>query len=180
MRNFSIALAAFCTVALAGVSNEASAQSYKCKAADGKIEYSDRPCAADNDVLSKPTAKGITSKLSISPMQQLQSLFTEYEERLCEREGLSIEIDAAYRSGEIKKSEALWKPKQERLNLLNDTLIEFQSKAGKVTQSAGNDSEESAELRKFQRKLKACNKGKLTETKSAEPSAGQKVGEVKK
>ena len=176
MRTLSIALATLCTVALAGVSDQAFAQSYKCKGADGKIEYSDRPCAADKDVLSKPTATGITSKPVVSGMQQLQSLFMEYEERLCEREGLSIEMDAAYRSGEVKKSEALWKPKQDRLNLLNDTLIEFQSKAGKVTQVAGNDSGESAELRKFQRKLKTCSKGKSTDVKPAE----SKASEVKK
>ena len=176
MRNLSIALAVLCTVAVAGVSHQASAQSYKCKGADGKIEYSDRPCAADKDVLSKPTAKGITSKPVVSGMQQLQSLFTEYEERLCEREGLSMEMDAAYRSGEVKKMEELWKPKQDRLNFLNDTLIEFQAKAGKITQAAGNDSEESAELRKFQRKLKACSKGKPADVKPAE----SKAGEVKK
>ena len=87
-----------------------------------------------------------------------------------------MEMDAAYRSGEVKKMEELWKPKQDRLNFLNDTLIEFQAKAGKITQAAGNDSEESAELRKFQRKLKACNKGKPGDVKPAE----SKASEVKK
>ena len=89
-------------------------------------------------------------------MARLEALFADFEPRLCERETLATEIDIAQRSGELKTSEATWKPRQERLNLLNDTLIEFQEKAGKVTKGTASDSAEMMAVRKFQRKLKDC------------------------
>ena len=89
-------------------------------------------------------------------MTRLETLFADYEQRLCERETLATEVDIAQRSGELKKADAIWKPKQERLNFLNDTLIEFQEKAGKVTKGTTSDSNEMMAVRKFQRKLKDC------------------------
>ena len=134
----------------------AMAANYKCKGADGKIEYSDRPCDTGKESLSKSTS----ASPIVSPMMRLDTLFADYEPRLCEREALASELDIAQRSGELKKAEAIWKPKQERLNLLNDTLIEFQEKAGKVTKGTASDSEEMMAVRKFQRKLKDCGSTK--------------------
>ena len=179
MRNFiqiaplTTLIAVAIAIPLATLSHSVFAQSYKCKGADGKIEYSDRPCTPDKDVLAKPQAtSSVSSKPATSPMQQLQTLFTDYEERLCEREKLSIELDKANRNGDSVKEKDVWKPKQERLNFLNDTLIEFQDKAGKVIKVAGTDSEESAALRKYQRRLKDCDKNK-SEEKNAEKNAGK-------
>jgi hypothetical protein len=93
-------------------------------------------------------------------MVKLDALFTDFEPRLCERETLASEIDIAQRSGELRKSEAVWKPKQDRLNLLNDNLIEFQEKAGKITKGSASDSPEMMAVRKFQRKLKDCSSPK--------------------
>lgn len=142
---------------LLGFSSIAAAQNYKCKGADGKIEYSDRPCDTNKESLSKPrSAGGVISTPTIAPMAQLETLFTDFEPRLCEREKLANEVDIAQRSGELKKAEAVWKTKQERLNLLNDSLIEFQEKAGKVTKGRATDSAEMMAVRKFQSKLKNC------------------------
>ena len=79
------------------------AQSYKCKGADGKIEYSDRPCAVDKDVLSKPASTTVAAKPTNTPMLQLGTLFADFDERLCEREKLSTEIDKAQRTGDLQK-----------------------------------------------------------------------------
>ncbi len=139
------------------VQSAAMAANYKCKGADGKIEYSDRPCDTGKESLTQPrSAGGVVSTPTIAPMARLESLFTDYELRLCEREKLATEIDIAQRSGELKKAEATWKPKQDRLSLLNDTLIEFQDQAGKVTRGTASDSTEMMAVRKFQRKLKDC------------------------
>jgi hypothetical protein len=132
------------------------AANYKCQGADGKIEYSDRPCDNTKAEISPP--KSATPKTSNQPMERLQALFGEYEERLCEREKLSTEMDIAHRTNAITKAPEQWKPKQERLSFLNDTLIEFQGKASRITQKAGADSDESKALRKFQSKLKDCGK----------------------
>ncbi len=145
-------------VTLTLLAQAAIAQSYKCKGADGRIEYSDRPCSTDKDVLAQPKSATITSKPLAVPMQQLEAAFKEYESRLCEREQLATEIDAANRAGEISKNAAAWKPKQDRLSDLNEILIEFQGKTGKITRAAGSDSPESTALRKFQTKLKDCAK----------------------
>ena len=138
----------------------AMAANYKCKGADGKIEYSDRPCDTNKESLSQNRSAGAVSTPTISPLTRLETLFTDYEPRLCERETLATEVDAAQRSGELKKAEAIWKPKQERLSFLNDTLIEFQEKAGKVTKGTASDSTEMMAVRKFQRKLKGCGDAK--------------------
>ena len=135
----------------------ASAENYKCRASDGKIEYSDRPCDNGKEVLSRPRAgTGLSTSPPIAPIALLESLFKEYEPRLCEREMLATEIDSAQRSGGLKSAEAVWKPKQERLTFLNDTLIEFQDKTSKVSKGTASDSPEMTAVRKFQRKLKEC------------------------
>ena len=135
----------------------AVADNYKCKGADGKIEYSDRPCDTGKESLGQPrSAGGVVSTPTIAPMARLNALFADYEPRLCEREKLATEIDMARRSGELTESAAAWKPKQEHLNALNDNLIEFQDKAGKVTKGTASDSPEMMAVRKFQSKLKEC------------------------
>jgi hypothetical protein len=141
--------------------SSAMAANYKCKGADGKIEYSDRPCETNKESLTQPrSAGGVVSAPTVAPMVKLDALFTDFEPRLCERETLASEIDIAQRSGELRKSEALWKPKQDRLNLLNDNLIEFQEKAGRITKGSASDSPEMMAVRKFQRKLKDCSSPK--------------------
>ena len=144
-------------VLLLVMQSTANAQNYKCKGADGKIEYSDRACDTDKESLSKPApVKGVTTAPAIASMKQLETLLADYEPRLCERERLAGEVDIAQRSGELKKAEALWKLRVERLNLLNDNLIEFQNKASKVTKGTASDSPEMMAVRNFQRKLKGC------------------------
>jgi len=146
----------FAVVAMVAAST-ATAQNYKCKGSDGKIEYSDRPCDANKESLNQPRAPGgVVTAPGVAPMVKLEGLFTDYEPRLCEREKLATEVDMAQRSGALKSAEAVWKPKQERLSFLNDTLIEFQGKAGRITQGTGSDSREMMAVRKFQRKLKEC------------------------
>lgn len=135
----------------------ALAENYKCKGSDGRIEYSDRPCDTSKESLSQPRAgAGVVSTPAIAPMKRLEALFADYEMRLCERERLANEIDMAQRSGELKSAEARWKLRQERLSFLNDTLIEFQDKATKITRGAVSDSVEMMAVRNFQRKLKSC------------------------
>ena len=135
----------------------AMAENYKCKSADGRIEYSDRPCDTSKESLSQPRAgAGVVATPAIAPLKRLEALFADYDFRLCERERLASEIEVAQRSGELKTAEARWKLRQERLTFLNDTLIEFQEKAAKITKGALSDSVEMMAVRNFQRKLKTC------------------------
>ncbi|MCE2724153.1 MAG: DUF4124 domain-containing protein [Burkholderiales bacterium] len=130
---------------------------FKCQGADGKIEYSDRPCDTTKNTLDKPnTNKGVQSKPIAVPMEQLQKLFADFEPRLCEREALAAELDRAGRSGEITKAPLAWRSKQDKLIELNDIMVEFKLRAGKITKPAGNGSAETAALRKFQAGLKTC------------------------
>ena len=138
----------------------ALAANYKCKGADGKIEYSDRPCDTNKESLSQHQGSSAVSTPAVSPLTRLETLFTDYEPGLCEREALATEVDVAQRSGELKKAEATWKPKQERLSFLNDSLIEFQEKAGKITKGTASDGAEMMAVRRFQRKLKDCGAAK--------------------
>ncbi len=134
---------------------------FKCQGADGKIEYSDRPCETNKNTLEKPRANaGVQSRPIGNPMDQLTKLFTDYEARLCEREKLEIELEQARFSGAIAKQPANWKIKQDRQIELNETLVDFQMRAGKITKAAGNDSKETAALRKFQLGLKECGNAK--------------------
>lgn len=147
----------FALAILLAMQTGAMAESYKCKGADGRIEYSDRSCDTSKESLSQPRAgAGVVSAPAVAPMKKLEALFADYEMRLCERERLANEIDLAQRSGELKTAEARWKLRQERLSFLNDTLIEFQEKAAKVTKGAVSDSVEMMAVRNFQRKLKTC------------------------
>ena len=145
-------------VTLIVVAQSAFAQNYKCKSASGRIEYSDMPCASDKDELSKPRSSSTTSKPLALPMQQLEKLIKEYEKRLCEREQVATEIDIANRAGDVSKNAAAWRARQDNLSNLNESLVEFQGKAAKITRSTGNESAESAALRKFQAGLKDCAK----------------------
>ncbi len=130
---------------------------FKCQGADGKIEYSDRPCDTTKNTLDKPNSnKGVQSKPIAVPMEQLQNLFTDFEPRLCEREALAAELERAHRSGEMSKAPAMWRIRQDKLIELNEVMIDFQLRTGKVTKPAGNDSAETAALRKFQAGLKTC------------------------
>ncbi|MFN7221608.1 MAG: DUF4124 domain-containing protein [Burkholderiales bacterium] len=130
---------------------------FKCQGADGKVEYSDRPCDTSKNTVNAPNAnKGIQSRPAVNPMDQLEKLFTDFRPRLCEREALSAELDRANRSGEFGKQVDVWKPKQDKLLELNDVMVDFQQRASKITKPSGNDSKEMAALRKFQAGLKEC------------------------
>jgi len=131
---------------------------FKCQGADGKIEYSDRACETNKNTLDKPTTnKGVQTRAIGKPMEQLEKLFTDYEPRLCEREKLAAELDVANRSGEVTKAREAWRPKQDKLIELNEVMVDFQLRAGKIAKAGGNDSPETAALRKYQANLKTCD-----------------------
>jgi hypothetical protein len=123
---------------------------YKCKNADGKIEYSDRPCG---EPFAPPAAGPVKTSAS---QERLNTLITTYDAKLCEREKLASEVDRASRAGVANGPE--WKAKQTALRDLNDEMVAFQDKAGKLARAAGPDSPEALTLRKFQLKLKDCAK----------------------
>lgn len=145
---------------------------FKCQGADGKIEYSDRPCDTTKNTLDKPnTNKGVQSKPIAVPMEQLQKLFADFEPRLCEREALAAELDRAGRSGEITKAPLAWRSKQDKLIELNDIMVEFKLRAGKITKPAGNGSAETAALQEFQASLKSCGQRGVIPPAAAAPTA---------
>jgi hypothetical protein len=161
-----------CALFLSSVGSAHAA--FKCQGADGKIEYSDRPCDTTKSTLDKPNAnKGVQSKPLAVPMEQLQKLFTDFEPRLCEREALAAELERANRSGEMTKAPAAWRVKQDKLIELNDVMIDFQLRAGKITKPAGNDSAETAALRKFQAGLITCEQRGIVQPAAA-PTATTK------
>jgi len=134
---------------------------YKCQGADGRVEYSDRPCEPTKNTLSRSkTGTPSTSNASAPPMARLEKLFVDYSPRLCEREKLTDELANARRSGEIAKSPAAWRVRQDRQIELNEVRINFQERADKITAAAGADSKESIALRKFQQSLKNCDPAK--------------------
>jgi hypothetical protein len=146
----------YCAVAICfALPSTARAESYKCKGADGKIEYSDRACDTSKESLTKAKSGAVSTPTS-EPMKQLETLLADYEPRLCERERLASEIDVAQRSGDLKATPGRYALRLERLNLLNDTQIEFQEKARKITKGMVTDSPEMMSVRNFQRKLKSC------------------------
>jgi hypothetical protein len=169
-----IALAS--VVSLAGISESAHANAFKCQAADGRVEYSDRPCETTKSTLDTPKKNGsITSRPTVKPMEQLEKLFAEFEPALCERERLSAEIDRANRTGVFKADSPEWKPKQDRMYFLNDERVKFSTRAGKITEPTGRDSLERAAVMKFQMMLKNCDRppaGPILkpEVKSATPA----------
>jgi hypothetical protein len=164
----------FTTISL--LAGPAAHAAFKCKAADGKIEYSDRPCDTSKDTLDKPNAnKGIQTKAIGNPLEQLEKLFGEYQPRLCEREKLAAEIDIANRSGELTKNAAAWRPKQDQLLQLNEVQVDFQQRAGKITRPAGNESKEMAALRKFQLGLRDCSRQVMAPATPAAPAAPAKT-----
>ena len=147
------------TIILLGMSPAISAHAaFKCLGADGRVEYSDRPCEPAKSTLAKPrTTSASTSDVPLNPMAQLEKLFFDFSPRLCEREKLTDELATASRSGEIAKFPAAWRVKQDRQTELNEVRINFQQRAGKITATAGSDSKESIALRRFQQSLKNCD-----------------------
>jgi hypothetical protein len=142
---------------------------YKCQGADGKVEYSDRACETNKNTLDQPKSNtGVTTRPIGNPMEQLEKIFVDYAPRLCEREKLAVELDAANRKGDVASKPAVWKNKQDRLIELNEVLVDFQARASKITKPAGNDSKEMAALRKFQLWLKDCD---VTKPYVIEPKA---------
>lgn len=136
----------------------ALASSYKCKAADGKTEYSDRPCVSEKLNTQKPTDPA--AKAPPTSMEKLTALFAEYEAPLCERELLAAELEKQSRATAEKR--AALKPKYDRLTELAETQLVFQSRASKITQAAGSDGAEGVALRRFQSRIKLCTTVPLT------------------
>lgn len=147
-------------IALAILAPSSYAQAaYKCKSADGKIEYSDRPCDTSKSTLNAPGGmRADAGKPKVDGIAELQKIFSEFETPLCERERIAGEIDRATRSGELHANRRAWVAKQERLSNLNDQMAIFQERVSKITKPAGVDSAEVAAVRKFQRGLKSCDK----------------------
>ena len=134
---------------------------YKCQGADGKVEYSDRPCETTKSTLDQPKAStGAVTRTVGNPMVQLEKLFVDYFARLCEREKLANEMSEASRKGEIAKQPAAWKVKQDRQIELNEVLVDFQARASVITKAAGVDSKEMSALRKYQLGFKNCDLAK--------------------
>lgn len=132
----------------------ALAENHKCKAADGKIEYSDRPCGVEKLAASTTSATG---EKPVSPtIEKLNILFAEYEERLCERERLANETDRAARNATLHLPG--WTAKEAKLRDLNEDLVQFQGKANKITTGKPSDSEETMAVRQFQIKIRKCGK----------------------
>lgn len=156
MRSSKIALTvSFLTLVLSTLNlTHALAENHKCKGADGKIEYSDRPCVAEKSAASTASA---TRDKPVSPaIEKLNILFAEYEERLCERERLSNETDRAARNATLHLP--AWAAKEARLRDLNEDLVQFQNKASKFTSGRASDSEETMAVRQFQIKVRKCGK----------------------
>lgn len=136
-------------------SGNAIAQNHKCKGADGKVEYSDRPCVAEK--LASSTSSVASNGKPVSPsIEKLGLLFADYEDRLCQRERLSNETDRAARSGTLHLPE--WAAKEAKLRDLNEDLVQFQGKASKFTGGKASDSEETMAMRQFQIKVRKCGK----------------------
>lgn len=151
----TILILSFISIVLSTLNtNNAIAENHKCKGADGKIEYSDRPCVAEKSASLTASA---TNDKAVSPaIEKLNLLFAEYEERLCERERLSNETDRAARNGTLQT--AGWVAKEAKLRDLNEDLVQFQTKASKFTSGKASDSEETMAVRQFQIKVRKCGK----------------------
>jgi hypothetical protein len=146
----------FLTIVLSTLNiSNAIAQNHKCKGADGKVEYSDRPCVAEK--VASSTSSVASNDKPVSPLiEKLNLLFAEYEDRLCQRERLSNETDRAARSGTLHLPE--WSAKEAKLRDLNEDLVQFQGKASKFTSGKASDSEETMAVRQFQIKVRKCGK----------------------
>jgi hypothetical protein len=151
----TILILSFISIVLSTLNtSNALAENHKCKGADGKIEYSDRPCLAEKS--ASPTASTANDKAVSPAIEKLNLLFAEYEERLCERERLSNETDRAARNGTLQT--AGWAAKEAKLRDLNEDLVQFQGKASKFTSGKPSDSEETMAVRQFQIKVRKCGK----------------------
>ncbi len=135
-------------------SSNAAAQSHKCKGADGKVEYSDRPCLPEKSI--SPSSAINTDKPVNPTINSLNQLFADYEDRLCQRERLASETDRAARSGTLQTPE--WTLKEAKLRELNEELVQFQTKTSKFTNGKASDSEETMIVRQFQMKVRKCGK----------------------
>ena len=157
MRTSKIILTiSFLTIILSTLNiGNANAENHKCKTADGKIEYSDRPCVAEKSA-SSTSAAPIGDKPASPTIEKLNLLFAEYEERLCQRERLSNETDRAARNATLHLP--AWAAKEAKLRELNEDLVQFQSKASKFTSGKASDSEETMAVRQFQIKVRKCGK----------------------
>lgn len=144
-----------------------AATSFKCKTADGKIEYSDSPCASDKQNLNKKVTE-TAAKPEPAPMERLTTLMKAFEEPLCEREKLALELGQQSRLTPVQRT-AL-KPKFDRLAELNETQVDFQRQARKITEATGAQSPESTALRRFQSRVKQCPAGIPTTTSVALPT----------
>jgi hypothetical protein len=156
MRSSKIILTtSFLTLVLSTLNiTDALAENHKCKGADGKIEYSDRPCVAEKLAASITSA---TNEKPVSPsVEKLNTLFAEYEGRLCERERLANETDRAARNATLHLP--AWAAKEAKLRDLNEDLVQFQNKASKFTSGKASDSEETMAVRQFQIKVRKCGK----------------------
>ena len=144
-------------VSTLNISN-AAAENHKCKGADGKIEYSDRPCVTEKPALSasSATASAVSEKAASPAIEKLNLLFAEYEERLCQRERLANETDRAARNATLHLPG--WTAKEAKLRDLNEDLVQFQTKANKFTSGKPSDSEETMAVRQFQIKVRKCGK----------------------
>lgn len=151
-----ILIISFLSIILSNLNaNNAIAENHKCKGADGKIEYSDRPCAGEKSASS--TSSAASGDKTVSPsIEKLNLLFAEYEERLCERERLANETDRAARNATLHLP--AWAAKEARLRDLNEDLVQFQTKASKFTSGKASDSEETMAVRQFQIKVRKCGK----------------------
>jgi hypothetical protein len=157
MRTSKIILTlSFLTIILSTLnSGNAFAENHKCKGADGKIEYSDRPCVAEKSASS--TSSTASGDKPVSPsIEKLNLLFAEYEERLCERERLANETDRAARNATLHLP--AWAAKEAKLRDLNEDLVQFQTKVSKFTNGKASDSEETMAVRQFQIKVRKCGK----------------------
>jgi hypothetical protein len=157
MRTSKIILTlSFLTIILSTLnSGNAFAENHKCKGADGKIEYSDRPCVAEKSASS--TSSTASGDKPVSPsIEKLNLLFAEYEERLCERERLANETDRAARNATLHLP--AWAAKEAKLRDLNEDLVQFQTKVSKFTSGKASDSEETMAVRQFQIKVRKCGK----------------------
>lgn len=136
-------------------SSNALADHHKCEGADGKIEYSDRPCVAEK--LASLTSSTASGDKPVSPaIEKLNLLFAEYEDRLCQRERLANETDRAARNAALHLP--VWAAKEAKLRDLNEDLVQFQTKASKFTSGKASDSEETMAVRQFQIKVRKCGK----------------------
>lgn len=146
----------FVAAAVSSLTIFSAAASHKCLGADGKVEYRDQPCNTAQPTSTSKEKPDVIAKASVAPADKFGALFSDYESRLCERERLASEVDRAARSGKAQGAD--FKVKEDRLRELNEDLIQFQAKLGKLTTGKAFESEEMVNVRQFQAKVRKCGK----------------------